>query len=412
LVDAIAKQIRASAQAFPLFDLAKLFLSKPERHRVRIKAAHGTTLYQAGKDGPISPDKSLLARAAFASLKSQFYREETVEGEEIRGNFASVARCRATGTLLGPTNLHTYQPSLRRHYQKHFANRMPYEAFLRQVEVISDPEAVEKWKAASRTKTVFRSLDESAPAQFESPEEAERHFLQHHLPALLQQGETFDAPGAIASSEADPATASAIRAAWEHAIRHPLPMMDALRPLLLGAGLHQFRRSNKNQMFTAIRPRAFTADRQSLSDGVRSILDAVADQPGISRAALAERLLGAGLAEEELAAKRNALAADLLWLAHAGHLIQYADGALELARPPAKQEPAEKKPKIRPEATAATSVPPAEELPETAEAADVAAGIPPHEESETETAAGPAADGSLPEAPPASEPEPAVTSPE
>jgi hypothetical protein len=350
LLEAVVKQIRATAQAFPLFDLAKLFLAKADRHRVRLAAKPGTTLYQLGEDGPISPDKSALSKAAFEAMKGRYYREETVEMEEIRGNFTSVARCRSTGKILGPTSHHTYQVTLRRHYQEHFANRMRFEAFSKEIEVVSDPETIELWKTEAKRKLIYHSLDEAAPQTFQSIEEVDRHFRATHLPGLLREGDSFEAPGQAATQNTDPRTAAAIRSTRDNALRHPMPMMDALRPLLLSSGLIPFRNALRNQMFTAIRPRPFAHGNQPISDEIKGILDTVAAEPGISRATLAEKLIPAELPAETASARKSALAADLHWLTHAGHVIQYHDGTLDIARHAPKQERPKKPRAPRPDA--------------------------------------------------------------
>src|ERR1700677_1695164 len=102
---ALAKQIKASARAYPLFDLARMFLGKPDRHRVKIATTDSSaTLFQCGENGPVSRDRQTLERNAFHLLKHLYYTEETTLGDPPKGNYNNVARCRLSGTLLGPTN--------------------------------------------------------------------------------------------------------------------------------------------------------------------------------------------------------------------------------------------------------------------------------------------------------------------
>ena len=54
----IAKQIKASGRAYPVFGTSKLFLERPERHRVRVTSADpAVPLFQVG-DGPIKFDRA------------------------------------------------------------------------------------------------------------------------------------------------------------------------------------------------------------------------------------------------------------------------------------------------------------------------------------------------------------------
>ena len=101
---AIAKQIKQSGRAYPLFGTGRLFLERPERHRVRITSDNPEVpLHQLG-DGPVSFDRAALERAAFFAERSKYYKEEVVEGEPIKGNFSNVAKLRGGGPIIGPTN--------------------------------------------------------------------------------------------------------------------------------------------------------------------------------------------------------------------------------------------------------------------------------------------------------------------
>src|SRR5437763_12219306 len=100
----------------------------------------------------------------------------------IKGNFSKVARCRLSGTVLGPTNHHNYQPQLRSLYEQRYSRRMSFQDFQRQIEIVSDPGVVEQWKEQARSITTFKTKDEENPATFKSAAEAERHFRQTYLP--------------------------------------------------------------------------------------------------------------------------------------------------------------------------------------------------------------------------------------
>ena len=110
----IARQIKSSGRAYAVFGTAKLFLERPERHRVRLTSVDAEVLLHQIGTGPISFDRTTIERNAFLTAREEFYREDTVQGEEIKGSYRNVARCRATGALLGPTNHHGYQPALRK----------------------------------------------------------------------------------------------------------------------------------------------------------------------------------------------------------------------------------------------------------------------------------------------------------
>ena len=55
----------------------------------------------------------------------------------------SVARDRFSGALLGPSNHHGYQAALRKLYEERYSRRIEWQAFLRNIENVSDPAAIE-----------------------------------------------------------------------------------------------------------------------------------------------------------------------------------------------------------------------------------------------------------------------------
>ncbi len=134
----------------------------------------------------------VLENGAFLSEKDNFYRSEVTQSEPIKGNFTSVARCRLSGMLLGPTNHHAYQPQLRGLYEQRFSRRMSFPDYQRQIEIVTDPEAVERWKEEARSVTTYVTLQEEPPLTFNSAAETERHFRQTYLPGLLRSKRGID----------------------------------------------------------------------------------------------------------------------------------------------------------------------------------------------------------------------------
>jgi hypothetical protein len=60
-----------------------------------------------------------------------------------------------SGTLLGPTNHHAYQPQLRSLYEQRFSRRLSFADYQRQIEIVSDPAVVERWKEEARKVTTY-----------------------------------------------------------------------------------------------------------------------------------------------------------------------------------------------------------------------------------------------------------------
>ena len=156
----VAAQIKTGTAAYSVYALARLFLQKPERYHVRVKMKNASPLFRLGESNAISTNRSVLENSAFRLLREKFYTVNVTLNDPIKGDFSSVARERTTGTLLGPTNHHGYQPQLRRLYEQRFSRRLSFTDFQRQIEIVSDPALVEQWKEEARKVTTFTTQQE------------------------------------------------------------------------------------------------------------------------------------------------------------------------------------------------------------------------------------------------------------
>ena len=306
-----------------------MFLAKPERYDVTVKVETGE-LFQLGETGQVARDRRVLENVAFGTEKNRFYRTEVTESEPVKGNFTSVARCRLSGILLGPTNYHGYQVQLRNLYEQRFSRRMSFPDYQRQIEIINDPEAVEKWKEEARTVTTYISIEDE-PQTFSKASEAERHFRQRFLPALLHARNELTIDGVISRHLCDKSLGRQIEDAWAQEFRSPARMMQELSGAFRQNALHIFRHRKGMLFVSPIRPRPFSHATSSVSASVAGIVAALTETPGMNRKQLLEKLQPAESEEGREKMKRT-LASDLHWLISEGHVIEFNDGALDLPR--------------------------------------------------------------------------------
>jgi len=357
----VIAQIKASSVAYSVSSLARLFLEKPERYEVRLTMPEGSQpappeqrasgpatpesldggtkagLFQLGENGAVAVDRRILEGSAFASARDDFYTVETTQTEPIKGNFTNVARCRLSGTLLGPTNHHAYQPQLRNLYETRFSRRMSFADYQRQIEVVSDPAVVEQWKEQARNVITYHVKNAEPPLSFPSSAEAERHFRQHYLPGLLREANELTISGVLSRRLPDRRLGRAIENAWAQETRSPAKMMQELAAGLRQAGLNIFRHRRGMLFVSAIRARVFGHERAGVSASINAILEKVAATPGINRKQLAEQLV---VTEGDAAAAERAkmtLVNDLHWLVREGYVIEFNDGSLDLPRAKAQQ---------------------------------------------------------------------------
>src|SRR5215211_7659546 len=327
----VVAQIKSGSVAYSLFVLARLFLEKPGRYEVRLTTKADAPLFQLGENGGVSVDREFLERNAFRFAQHDFYQVNVVESDPIKGSFSNVARCRLSGTLLGPTNHHAYQPQLRSLYEQRFSRRLSFVDYLRQIEIVSDPAVVERWKEEARKITTYTTLREPTALTFSSAAEAERHFRSQYFPSLIRNVQDVTVGGTSSRSLPDQILKRAIEQAWVGETRSPSNMMQELASRFRQNGLHIFRHRRGMLFVSPIRVRAFVHEQAGVSRSVNAILETVSATAGTNRKHLFEALTGNGTSEEA-EPRRLALASDLRWLINEGYVIEFNDGSLDLPR--------------------------------------------------------------------------------
>lgn len=340
--DNVIAQIKSAPIAYSVFALARLFLEKPERYDVRLtmpEIAQPATpepraggLFQLGENGPVASDRRILEASAFANVRDDFYTVEVRQTEPLKGNFSNVARCRLSGTLLGPTNHHAYQPQLRNLYETRFSRRMSFADYQRQIDIVSDPAVVEQWKEQARSVTTYHVKNSEPPVSFANSADAERHFRQTYLPGLLREANELTIGGVLSRRLPDRRLGREIENAWAQETRSPSKMMQELAAGLRQAGLNIFRHRRGMLFVSPVRARVFGHERAGVSGSINAILEKVAATPGINRKQLAEHLSVADADAAAIERARMTLANDLHWLIHEGYVIEFNDGTLDLPR--------------------------------------------------------------------------------
>jgi hypothetical protein len=333
----VVAQIKSDSLAYSVFALARLFLEKPERYEVRLTAKPKSPLFQLGENSTCSCDREFLERNAFRLAHECFYKTDITQSEPVKGNFSNVARCRLSGTLLGPTNHHNYQPQLRSLYEQRFSRRMSFADYLGQIEIVNDSALIERWKEQARTVTTYITLHEETPLKFASATEAERHFRSNYLAGIIRSVEEVIVGGVLSRRLPDRMLNRAIEDAWTREIRSPSNMMQELAARFRQAGLHIFRHRRGMLFVSPIRPRPLAGEQAGVSPTVNAILEAVGSKPAINRRELFEKLV-TDPASDTAEMRKLALASDLRWLINEGYMIEFNDGSLDLPRGKAKPQ--------------------------------------------------------------------------
>jgi hypothetical protein len=377
-VESLARQIRVTGRAYPLFDIAQLILQKPERHVVRfdvIKNAEGKpaqALFQCALDDSLWLSEDEAVQHILARHFGTFYQAEKTPTEPPKGTYTFVAQCGMSGLILGPPNYHDYQNKLHKLHTERFS-RMPFEAFKARVKIVKDEAVVKKWTEDQSFKTEYNCLNVPEPKKVGSREEVEKHFRETHAANIIKQVDTYTLPGVAARNLRSPGLQRAARNGWEEQRRFPLRVATSLSQQFAGHGL-QFFKVNKTVTHVSVaRPHYLDLEATPVSDGIRKIVDFINANPKTTRRKLYDKFAPAApvpapatSADGTAAAPTDAapaespeqttLASDLHWLIHQGHVIEFANGILETAKKPALRPP---KPEPKKETTATEAAAPA-----------------------------------------------------
>lgn len=338
-VEGVARQIKVSMKAYPLFDLARLVLEKSERYQVELKRVEetATALFQLKSDGSLWLDESTALSHALNTSLDTYYRREKVEAELPKGNFTGIAQCGMSGVLLGPPNYHNYQSKLRETHAQKFAN-MSFDAYTARVRVVKDEAVIEQWKKEQCTREQFVPITESETAEPSAPlatmADVEAHFRANHSgSSVVKIRERVIAPGPAALNSSAPAVLTLTRTYWAELDRFPLPLAHSLSKQLTAKGLQIFKARDNITFISIARPRTLDTSENAVSDSLQVMLDYISSHPFQPRpeqwkALVALRPVPEGGTEAE---RDHAVAADLSWLLHAGHVIDYAKRGLAVA---------------------------------------------------------------------------------
>jgi hypothetical protein len=377
-VESLARQIKMTGRAYPLFDIARLILQKPERYTVKLTVqkkpdgAVAQPLFVCALDETpwLSEDEAVahVLKTHFAT----FYQAERTAIEPPKGRYTFVAQCGVSGVILGPPNHHDYQNQLRKLHTERFS-RMPFDVFKSRVKIVKDEEVVKKWVEEQSFKTEYTVLNVPEPLKLPSLEEVEKHFRAVHKDTIIKSVESHTVSGVLSRSLRSRELQRLVRNDWERQCYFPLQLATKLSQMFAGLGL-QFFKVNKTVTHVGVaRPQFLDLETTPVSESIKSIIGFINTNPKCTRRKMIEALAPSPAVievkpEEQKSAEptpeQNALIADLHWLTHQGHVLEFADARMDTAKKPlprpVKQEKkkAEGKPAAEGEAAAATETVP------------------------------------------------------
>ncbi|MBU0715210.1 MAG: hypothetical protein KJ964_07635 [Verrucomicrobia bacterium] len=336
----LVARLARSGRAYPLFEVATLFLSKPDFYAVKQEVIPGAAdaesvfLYQCAECKVVFLDRNRAVAHALNKHMDLFYAREETQNDPPKGAFMCVARCKLSGELLGPPNYHEFNERVLELHSTRFAS-MSLDAYRRQIVNETDPALIEQWKKEACRQIVYRTLRVAEPLTFKRRNQVEAHFLEHYAPTLIWKGRRFVTPGVACRDLEDPHMRRVVEESWAHENQFPLKMAVSIQPAFRHLGLHMFKASGKATFVTAIVPHPI--DPLQAADGIRRILECLCAHPGVSRQELVMLLRpdtapGAMPDAPEVAATPEVVAIlhALRWMLEKGHVIEFYNGTLAI----------------------------------------------------------------------------------
>jgi len=358
-VEALARQIKLTGRAYPLFDVGFLLIKRPERYVVRFevqKKVDGSAvqpLFVCRLDESLWLNEQDAIAHVLTKHFDTFYQTEKIATDKPKGVYTFVAQCGMSGVILGPPNYHDYQNKLRHLHQERFA-RMPFEAYKARVRIVKDEEIVKKWLEDQSWKTEFVPLNVPEPVKLPNREAVEKHFRETHLANIIQAVDHLTLAGNVAQNLPPGPLRALFRRNLDEQLKFPLKLVTHLSQQFASQGL-QFFKVDKTVTHVAVaRPHYLDLALTPVSDGIKKIIDfidattkctrrkiydALAPSPApVAPAAPATPVEGAPKAEKppetELTPEQKVITQDLHWLIHQGHVIEFANGTIETAKKP------------------------------------------------------------------------------
>ena len=343
---AVIRKIQTSHRAYPLRDIARLFLENDAAYQIRIEPAKGESmpLFQCKVCGLPALSEEEIRTHVLTSHLGDFFDVSEIETEPPAGNFVCVARCGLSGELLGPPNHHSFNTRVQEMLRTRYAHMNP-ETYRARIEMVRDQEAVTQWRESCRKKNVYRRKRppaplpteavegaEGAPAASEDTElplgpamertNAELVFQREILPEQVLCVKHMVCPAAAVRKTPSARLLETVRETMNRELRFPASLFFALRGAFRHRSLHLFRANQeRGQDFVVVREPAKLDSSHVVAD-LRLVLEYINEHPGCTRQELLDALSSGD------AARGAHLATQLNTLVEKAHVIEFYNSIL------------------------------------------------------------------------------------
>lgn len=347
----LVREMRTSCRTYPLFDLAKVILGKPERFvvlstPVEPPGGEPSDYFVTKVDGLPFTTQEEACRHLLDHHGESFCEVEEREVEPPKGSFSVVNKCGITGELLAPPNYHRYVELIREHHATRLSD-MPFEKFQRRIETDPDTEAVTAWLESMKNVQVYRLKDRSGdePESFDTREALRRFLFGQRFPKLIKKVGKTRFPGTRLAEMSTGELKRDVAQALEEQRRYPLSTANILRRRFRRLNFAVYKLGSKGITVVCSVKRRPRASDAVFADSIQALLRFLDENTNSRKSELLERHLDLpqGKRTETQEKMVRQLARDLRWVVTEGYVTEFADGTLQLSPVASGATPSTKK---------------------------------------------------------------------
>lgn len=333
---AIIKAMRANHLTYELFQVAKLFMEKPDRFIASVtrKAEEGQkpekVFICAFDNMPFASEEEVLSHV-IANHAGECFAIEEVEVEAPSGNFAFVNRCPFTKELLGPPNYHKYETALRNHHRTRLPN-MSFEKLQSSIETVREEEVVAQWLESQKKATRYTVKDAPEGEEtkvFDSIEDAMGYLRTALKAKVVKQVNYARVSGSVLESFKESEAFKAMDGERQRQQRFPLDTANAIRGRMRREKFSIYKKGSKGVTYVCSTKRNFRRPGQVMSpdlDRIMQFLEAnqtikAKDMPSLYEAWVKEKSIDFEFDEKKVQR-------DLHWLIADGYVSHFEDDSL------------------------------------------------------------------------------------
>ena len=341
----LARQIKLTCRAYPIFDIARMILQKPARYHFQLDltpAPNAISLYTCPLDHSLWLTEEEALKHLLEIQFDSYYRTEKIPIDPPKGNYTGIAVCGFSGTILGPPNYHNYSTQIRKLYKERFSH-LPFEKFKNRIRTVTDESTLAKWKEEQSFRSEYHPLQSSATEPLKTRAEAEAHFKTHHFPQLFQKIDSYCLTQ-LTHQKLSSTLFNYLKNIEQEERRFPIRLVHYLSQELSKHGL-KFFKAHKNITYTSIaRPQYLDLEQTPVSETIKQIIDFIQNNPKPNRYQLLTAITqktnpSSATHSSELSPQEISVLRDLHWLIQQGHIIEFANSQLELAKKPKPKTP-------------------------------------------------------------------------